>query len=342
MNVGLVDQGGTATATASVANTAPVDATYTETLSSNGLTGTTAGFTATGSFSGITAGGAAGTITVGLGSSLSAGAESGTTTLALNSNEVNSSGLGTTALAAQTITITGNVYSGQSHWATNGSGSWGTIAGSRAGAFGTNWGTNQGSPGLDAGFTSTDTATFNSALTSTNATVTLDGASPSLNAITFDNVSHQYTVAQGSGGTLTMDNTLGNNTLAGTDATITVANGIHAISAPIALNSNLSVAATNGVDQLTLSGAVSGTGKALTVTAGNAVRLSCPAPTPTTAARRSRAAWCWSTTPRDRDRHRHGPRRRHQRKQRLPCYAGRHRNDLRSGRHPCRQHHLRG
>ena len=111
VNVGNMHVGETKTASVTLANTAPTNATYTETLSSNGFSGTTANFTATGSVTGIAGGGSgSGNLTVGLGSGLSAGAASGTTTLALNSNAVNSSGLGTTGLTAQTVTITGGVY----------------------------------------------------------------------------------------------------------------------------------------------------------------------------------------------------------------------------------------
>ena len=56
-------------------------------------------------------------------------------------------------------------------------------------------------PGLDGGFTGTDSATFGS--TSGSVTVNLDGSSPSLAAVTFNGTGN-YTLAQGSGGTLTL------------------------------------------------------------------------------------------------------------------------------------------
>ncbi len=119
------------------------------------------------------------------------------------------------------LTTTGLVYSGQSTWITNGDGTWGTLASN----FGTNWGANQGSPGLDPGFTNTDTATFGDILTG-NANVTLDGALPSLKGITFNSTSgFGYTIAQGTGsGFLTLSGNAG-------DATILDSAGSHTISA---------------------------------------------------------------------------------------------------------------
>ena len=111
MNVGATHLGVAKTAALTLTNTAAVNASYTETLSSNGFSGVTGSFTAAGAVSGIAGGGSsAGTLLVGLGGGLAAGHQTGTAMLALNSNEVNSSGLGTTALPAQTVTITGDVY----------------------------------------------------------------------------------------------------------------------------------------------------------------------------------------------------------------------------------------
>ena len=84
------------------------------------------------------------------------------------------------------VAVSGQVYSGQSTWATNGSGNWGTITGTGANAFGLNWGAGQGSPGLDPSYTNTDTATFGSSLTSGTAVINTNGANISLKALTFD------------------------------------------------------------------------------------------------------------------------------------------------------------
>ena len=84
-----------------------------------------------------------------------------------------------------------------------------------------------------------------------SATVSLDGASPSLAAITFNTTGGGgYTIAQGSGGTLTLNG-------GGSAASVTVTSGTHAISAPITLATDANIAVTNGGDSLTVSGAIS-------------------------------------------------------------------------------------
>ena len=110
VNVGTMLAGSTKTAAVSLTNSAPANATYTETLSTAGFSSTSPGFTASGSLSGL-AGGASGTGTllVGLGSGLTAGVATGSTSLALLSNAVNSSGLADLSVGSQTITITGTV-----------------------------------------------------------------------------------------------------------------------------------------------------------------------------------------------------------------------------------------
>ena len=90
-------------------------------------------------------------------------------------------------------------------WATDGGGSWGTATS----GFGVNWGSGEGSPGVDAVFRSTDTATFGGAVTSGVATVTLDGANPSLREIVFDDALGGYVIAAGSGGRMTLDGGMG-------------------------------------------------------------------------------------------------------------------------------------
>jgi fibronectin-binding autotransporter adhesin len=151
-----------------------------------------------------------------------------------------------------TITVTGQVYSGLSTWVGNGTGngSWGTLATS----FGTNWGTNQGSPGLDAGFTSTDTATFGDIGGLASQLVTLDGANPSLNQITFDATTTGYNIAPGSGGGIILNGGAGPATI-----TDSATGGTQAISAPVDLATNANVNVASG-QQLMLTGAVSGNG----------------------------------------------------------------------------------
>ena len=258
VNVGNMHVGGTKTASVTLENTAAANATYTETLASNGFSGTSANFSAAGSVTGIAGGSSgSGTLVVGLGSGLSAGAVSGTTTLALNSSEVNGSGLGTTVLSAQTITITGQVYSGQGVWNTNGSGSYGTLANM------SNWTTLGGAPGLDSGFASSDTATFGSALTGGTATVNLNGAAPSLAGVTFSNAAGSYILSNGS---VTLNN-------GGSAATLTNTSGSHTISADVILASNLA-ASVSANASLEVTGVISGSNKALDKTGAGTLTLS--------------------------------------------------------------------
>ncbi len=98
----------------SVTNTGAATAPYQENLGSTGFTGTTSGYTSSGSITGL-AGGASGsgTLSVGvLGSTVmtSGGYTGATTTLGLQTQEVNSSGLGDAAITSQTVGINVNVY----------------------------------------------------------------------------------------------------------------------------------------------------------------------------------------------------------------------------------------
>ncbi len=150
------------------------------------------------------------------------------------------------------------VYCGQVTWSASG-GSWGTLTSN----FGTNWGgAGYGSPGLDPSFP--DSATLGSSVPSGTATVTLDGASPSLAALTFSNSAASYTIASGSGGTLHLNG----GTVA---AALTDSAGSHTISAPVALDTSASVTVTNPGDTLLISGPVSGNGGLTTNGAGRLV-----------------------------------------------------------------------
>ncbi len=247
INLGRVHAGGTfGTVVLSVANTAPAGI-FTE--------GLNAGFSATdgaathngGTITNLAGGATDGTsLVVGLGGSAntaSAGAVSGTVTLALVSNGTNS-GLHDTNLTPEIIAVTGFVYSGLGTWNLDGGGTWSTIA---------NWQANGGVPGLDVGFTATDTATFGSSATSANVTVNLGGASPSLKALTFDNTTHSYTLGPTGGGILKLDNAAGT-------ATVTNSNGSHTLGAPIELVSAAAVSVANSGDELTISGNITQSG----------------------------------------------------------------------------------
>jgi hypothetical protein len=90
----------------------------------------------------------------------------------------------------------------------------------------------------------------------------LDGANPSLAALTFGDAG-SYTIAQGSGGTLQLANgTAG--------ATLTVAAGAQTISAPLVFGSNVTISVPTG-STLTVTGPVTGNGYSLTVAGGGTV-----------------------------------------------------------------------
>ena len=163
-------------------------------------------------------------------------------------------GLGDT-YAPVTVGYTANVYTGLGVWNTSTSGAWGTITGTTPdAAFLGNWTAAGGAPGVTAGFTGVDTATFG-AQTATPITVSLNNAAPNLNKITFSSPTTGYTLAQGTGA-----NSI---TLSGTTPSINVTTsataGSQAISAPVILGSTTSL--NVGANQtLVMSGAISGTG----------------------------------------------------------------------------------
>ena len=249
VNVGPVHVGANATAGVVLTNTSTAGV-YTETLQSSGFSATTPGFTTAGSVSGIVGGGTGGGLTVGLGNALPIGHQVGTTTLGLASNAVNGSGLGVSSAGNQVITITGDVFSGKAEWNNASSGSWATD---------NNWkdtlsAVTSGAPGL-AGFAG-DTATFGTVPGAGTVTVSLNGSSPVLATLTFNNSNASYVVAQGSGGSLILNNS-------GAGATLTGNAGIHTISAPVVLADNLTASVASGT--VTVSGAISESGGSKTL-----------------------------------------------------------------------------
>ncbi len=102
-------------------------------------------------------------------------------------------------------------------------------------------------------------------MASATATVTLDGASPSLAALTFSNSAASYTLAAGTGGTLHLNG-------GAAAAALTDSAGSHAISAPVALDTSASVFVTNPRDTLTISAPITGTG-GLTISGPGTVLL---------------------------------------------------------------------
>jgi len=205
---------------------------------------TSSGITTSGSFSLLAAQSSSSALTVGINTS-TVGSVTGTATINLTSDGTGTSGLGNTALPSQIVNLTGFIYSGQGVWNTNGNGNWSDF---------TKWTANGGAPGLDSNFTTTDTATFSGAATSVNPTVSLNGVSPSLNGITFNNSTQSYTVAQGSGGSIKLNN-------GASEAPVNVIAGNHTISAPVELDSNASFSSASGAS-LTVSGSISESGGA--------------------------------------------------------------------------------
>ena len=157
--------------------------------------------------------------------------------------------------ATGTATVT---YSGQAVWNSSTSGSWNTNS---------NWmdtsGTAIVSPGVRG--LAGDTVLFDSAA---GNIARLDGADPSLAAITFNNLTIGYTIAQGSGGALTLQ---AGGAHSGS-ATVSVLAGNDAISAPLHLATN-TVFSIASASSLTVSGAIDGSGS-LTVNGGGKVYLS--------------------------------------------------------------------
>ena len=244
LDFGYVHQGASVSnQTVAIGNQTITNASYQDLLDVSGSsTNGNVGVTGFNGLAASTNGATTDNVSVGIDSSV-LGSVAGTVNLTLTSNANGVTGLsnGTaTRSGSGAITTTGAVYSGLGTWATNGNGSWGTFAS----GFGGNWGSNEGSPGLDAGYTNTDTATFGNAISS-DATVSLNGASPKLKSITFNNTSASYTLAQGSSGNITLNAGTGDSA-----ATIDVT-GNHEISAVLAGSSAVN---KTGTGNLTLSG----------------------------------------------------------------------------------------
>ena len=154
-----------------------------------------------------------------------------------------------------------DVFSGSAAWNGADSGSWGAAA--NAGWTDTLTASIHAAPGtFGAVFAGTDRAVFNAAAT---GTVNLDGATPSLAAVTFSGGSH--TIAAGAGaGTLTLKNDAG-------PATVTVSGVSQSITAPVVLGSDVTATVTQAADFLTWSGGIDGAGKTLTKDGGGTLTL---------------------------------------------------------------------
>ena len=219
----------------------------------------------------LIAAGANANITLGLGSVSTVGTNSGSVTLGFQSSGTGTSGFAATNIGTQVVNVVAQGYSGQAIWNADGGGSWNNFD---------NWDVPGGTPGIDGVLLSTnDQATFGGAISSAR-TVSLNGQSPVLTLLSFSNASASYTVAQGSGGSISMgtdshqtpviNNAAGNHTVS---AGITLA---YATQADVATNSKLTIGgALNGTQNLQKTGvgtlSITGTGNLsgnTTVTAG--------------------------------------------------------------------------
>jgi autotransporter-associated beta strand protein len=250
---GFVHRGASAVSgSVAIGNQAISNASYQDSLNVSASTGNP--FVSATGFTGLaaSAGGATRNNLVVAAATGTAGSLASTLALTLVSNANGVAGLsdGTAMVdGGGSITTSGTVYTGQSTWNTNGGGQWGTLASD----FGTNWNwsTFDGSPGVAAGFTDTDTATFGNVVTGGTATVTITNATPSVKSVTFDNSTAAYVLAGASGGSLALLNT-------GTSAALlTVASGFHAITSAVALGSNATLDAAVG-SRLAIDGILSG------------------------------------------------------------------------------------
>jgi hypothetical protein len=143
----------------------------------------------------LIAAGANANITLGLGSVSTVGTNSGSVTLGFQSSGTGTSGFAATNIGTQVVNVVAQGYSGQAIWNADGGGSWNNFD---------NWDVPGGTPGIDGVLLSTnDQATFGGAISSAR-TVSLNGQSPVLTLLSFSNASASYTVAQGSGGSISM------------------------------------------------------------------------------------------------------------------------------------------
>jgi autotransporter-associated beta strand protein len=185
-----------------------------------------------------------------------------TWTLVLGLGALSSGGLYTPPFASGSATVraaSGNysatsavTYSSQAQWNATASSSW-TAGGNWKDVF---TGASLAAPGV-RGLTG-DTVLFASAI---GPIARLDGANPTLAGITFNNAAVGYTIAQGTGGSLTLQGA--------SSAMVSVLAGSHTISAPVHLASNTTFTAAAG-SILTVTAPIDGTAG---LTAGGSGKL---------------------------------------------------------------------
>lgn len=182
------------------------------------------------------------TITVSLASVATVGTgNAGTVTLGLETSGAGTSGLAAASIGSQLVNVMAQGYSGQSIWSRNSGGGWGSFE---------SWDVPGGLPGVDGSLSVADTATFGSGPTGTT-TVLLDGASPQLASLSFETAGASYSIAPGSGGSLTVGTSAATGSVA-------VTAGSHTIATGLALGRDTTFTTDAGT-RLTLGGALSGT-----------------------------------------------------------------------------------
>jgi autotransporter-associated beta strand protein len=238
---GLLHVGASTTATTTLTNsgTGSADALNYSGLGSTAGTGSVTGSTGTGGP--VNNGGSTAVVT-----QTYTATTAGTDTLTPGGSVTGANGTGA-AVDTGTTVATVQVYSGTGSWTgTGGTANWGTAESSAP----ANWTATGGIPGITPGFLTTDSAYFGSSINS-NQVVNLNGASPYLNSITFNNAGHSYDIEQGGTGTIHLDST-------GT-ATITDSAGNHTIGAPIELDSAAATSVASS-STLTINGTISQSG----------------------------------------------------------------------------------
>lgn len=225
------------TGSTTLSNTATADG-YSEGLGLSQVSAT--GGTSASNLSGLIVAGANRAVGVGLANVSTVGANTGVITLGVVSSGSGTSGLANIALDNQFINVTATGYSGQATWNVDANGTWNSFDG---------WDNNGGKPGVDGSLSLQDTATFGAAATS-NRTITLGDAIPTLRSLTFNNASANYYLTAGGNGRIQLGTSGGNGALA-------VLAGNHTVSAGIEFAQSSTVSVASG-SSLLLSGALTG------------------------------------------------------------------------------------
>jgi hypothetical protein len=191
---------------------------------------------------------------------LAPGTVNGSIYLVLTSDGSGSSALGTSSLVGQSVPVTGNVFCGSAVWTGCNSGCW------HASASWCDAGNSaiHAAPGLYAGFS--DTVLLGS--TTGSQAITLDGACPHIASLSF--ASGGYTLFQGSGGTICLDN-------GASAADVSATAGAQNISAPVSLISSAVFNVSGGLG-LSTSGTIAGPPATLAIDGNNLVLNVVPEP----------------------------------------------------------------